>query len=99
MIALTESGFTARSISKYRPRCPIFAVTATPDVVARLSMNWGVTALLFEGERSDEAMLRFALARGRALGCLASGDVVVATVGIDRKTGSTDTIRVLRVTD
>ena len=27
IVALTESGFTARSISKYRPRCPILGVT------------------------------------------------------------------------
>jgi len=97
MIALSETGFTARSISKYRPQCPILAVTVSEPVVRRLSMNWGVTGVLFEGERSDEAMLAFALARGRALGCIAAGDVVVATAGIGRKTGSTDTIRVLTV--
>ena len=42
-------------------------------------------------------LLAFALARGRELGCIAAGDVVVATAGIDRKTGSTDSIRVLTV--
>jgi pyruvate kinase len=97
VVVLSETGFTARSISKYRPRCPILAVTVSAAVVRRLSMNWGVTAVLFEGERSDEAMLSFALARGRGLGCIAGGDVVIATAGVDRKTGSTDSIRVLSV--
>jgi pyruvate kinase len=95
MITLTESGFTTRSISKYRPPCPILAVTTWPDVVSRLSMNWGVTAMRFEGERSDDAMIQFAVERGRELGCLQAGDVVVVTTGIDRTTGSTDTIRVI----
>ena len=95
MITLTESGFTSRSISKYRPPCPILAVTNWPEVVTRLSMNWGVTAMRFEGERSDDAMIEFAVQRGRELGCLHGGDVVVVTTGIDRTTGSTDTIRVI----
>jgi pyruvate kinase len=97
MIALTESGFTSRSISKYRPNCPILAVTAAPDVVRKLSMNWGVTGLLFEGTRSDEAMIAFAIQRGRELGCIQSGDVVVVTAGVHSETGSTNTIRVVTV--
>jgi len=40
-------------------------------------------------------MIEFAVQRGRELGCLQGGDVVVVTTGIDRTTGSTDTIRVI----
>lgn len=97
MIVLSETGFTARSISKYRPQRPILAVTVSSVVLQRLAMNWGVTAMLFEGEGTDDAMLDFAIRRGRELGCLAAGDSVVATMGIDRRRGSTDTIRVLQV--
>jgi len=99
IIALTETGFTARSISKYRPTCPILAVTVCPDVVRKLSMNWGVTAVLFEGERSDDAMIQYAIRHGCELGCVQPGDVVVVTAGIDRTSGSTSTIRVLTVDD
>jgi pyruvate kinase len=63
----------------------------------RLSLNWGVSAMLFEGDRSDDAMIEFAVRRGRELGCVGPGEVVVATAGIDRETGSTDTIRVIRL--
>jgi pyruvate kinase len=97
IIALTETGFTARSISKYRPTCPIFALTVWPDVVRKLSMNWGVTAVLFEGERSDSAMIQYAIHHGCELGCIQPGDVVVVTAGVDRTSGSTSTIRVLTV--
>jgi pyruvate kinase len=99
IITLTETGFTARSISKYRPTCPILAVTVWPDVVRKLSMNWGVTAVLFEGERSDDAMIQYAIHHGCELGCIQPGDVVVITAGIDRTSGSTSTIRVLTVED
>ena len=45
IISLTETGLTSRLISKYRPSCPIVAVTSSIEVVRRFSMNWGVHAL------------------------------------------------------
>jgi pyruvate kinase len=97
ILTLTESGFTSRSISKYRPDCPIIAITGSRDVVRKLAMNWGVTALHFEGERADEAMIRFGIERGREQGFIQRGDVVVATAGISREAGSTNMIRVITV--
>jgi pyruvate kinase len=97
IITLTESGFTSRSISKYRPDCPILAVTASERVVRKLALNWGVTAVLFQGERSDEAMIDYGIRRGRELGCIERGDVVVATAGVNRRSGSTNLIRVVTV--
>ena len=99
IVTLTETGFTSRSISKYRPDCPILAITVSPDVVRKLAMNWGVTAMLYEGERGDEEMIRFAVNRGRDLGYIRPGDVVVATAGIDQEPGSTNAIRVITVED
>jgi len=95
VITLTESGFTSRAISKYRPDCPILAVTASQRVMRKLALNWGVTAVLFEGERSDEAMIAHGIRRGRELGCIERGDVVVATAGVNRRSGSTNLIRVV----
>jgi pyruvate kinase len=97
IVTLTESGFTSRSISKYRPRCPILAVSASARVVRRLSLNWGVTAVLFEGERSDETMVQCGVRRGLELGYLRHGDVVVVTEGVSRRTGTTNMIRVMTV--
>jgi len=98
IVTLTETGFTSRSISKFRPRCPILAITVSTDVVRKLSMNWGVTGLYF-GERSDDEMLRFAIRRGKELGFFQAGDIVVVTHGVDRAAGSTSMIRVLTVED
>jgi len=97
ILTLTESGFTSRSISKYRPRCPILAITSAPDVVRRLAMNWGVTALLHEGEASDEERVRFGVAWARAQGVVVPGDLVVATGGASGLTGSTNTLRIVTV--
>jgi pyruvate kinase len=99
VITLTETGFTARAMSKYRPACPILAVSVSPAVRRKLSMNWGITAILFEGERSDEAMVRFAIHHGREIGCINVGDDVVVTAGISQTAGSTSSIQVLTVED
>jgi pyruvate kinase len=99
IIALTESGFTARSISKYRPKSPILAVTPSPSVLRRLSMNWGVMPILYEGKEGevDEARIAFTVKRAHAQGYVREGDVVVVTAGRSQKTGGTDMIQVLRV--
>ena len=103
IITLTESGFTSRSISKFRPRCPILAVSASERVVRKLALNWGVTAILYhrdggaEGERNDEDMIRFGIRRALQQGYVQPGDVVVATAGISRRSGSTNLIRVVEV--
>jgi len=99
IVTLTESGFTSRAISKYRPSCPILAVSSAERVVRRLALNWGVTALRYDGERNDDAMLAFAARRGRELGYLERGDLLVATAGVSRRTGSTNMIRVLTADD
>ena len=97
IVTLTETGFTSRSISKFRPRCPILAITASADVVRKLSMNWGVTGIHFDGQASDDEMLSFAVRRGVELGYIDPGDIIVATHGVDRESGSTSMIRVLNV--
>ena len=97
IIALTETGFTARLISKYRPRSPILAVTSSHPVVQRLAMNWGVLGMLYDGGGDDEDRIDFALENARALGYVRSDDLVIMTAGNTRQAGSTDLIRVLQV--
>jgi pyruvate kinase len=97
ILTLTESGFTSRSISKYRPACPILAVTVDPNVVRRLAMNWGVTAMLCERAPSDENKIAFGVTRAREWGVVVPGDLVVATAGTSSEAGSTNLIRIVTV--
>ena len=101
IIALTESGRTARFISKYRPRCPIIGVSSWPHVVRAFAMNWGVNGVLYESEAAegdrDDHMIDFAMRRAVELGIAGRGDLCVVTAGKSRQTGSTNLIQVVNV--
>lgn len=97
ILTLTESGYTSRMISKYRPPCPILAITRSEHVERRLCMNWGITAVRYEGEDDDEARIAFAIDWARGSGWVVPGDVVIVTAGLSKQSGSTDMIRVTTV--
>jgi pyruvate kinase len=97
IICLTESGRTARRISKYRPASAILAVAMDERVVRRLAMNWGVMPMYYQGEKLDTARVEFAIERAKKDGILRRGDVVVATGSSKREGASTDQIRVVTV--
>ncbi len=95
IISLTESGFTSRLVSKYRPDCPILAITSSQRVARKLSMNWGVIPLLYGGEASDDARIEFAISKIKQLTNTKVGDTLIVTAGHYQHTGGTDLIRVI----
>lgn len=97
IIALTDTGFTARCISKFRPKSTILAVTGSQEVRRRLALNWGVMPILYEGHSDDDHRIEFALQKAWQVGQLRTGDVVVATAGRSQMTGGTDMIQVRQV--
>ena len=97
IISLTETGFTSRLISKYRPETPILAITSSMMVARKLSMNWGVIPILYNGEPSDRERLAFAIEQAKARGYLKKGDIAVSTSGHTQHSGGTDLIRVVTV--
>ncbi len=97
IVTLTESGFTSRQISKYRPGCPIVAVTPSNHVVRRLTLAWGVVATLYRGPAQDEKKLEAGIAWARAEGLVEQDDIVVVTAGSRPGTGGTNLIRVVTV--
>lgn len=99
IISLTETGFTSRLISKYRPGIPILALTSSAMVARKLAMNWGVIPILYDGEPSDRRRLAYCVRRARELGYLKLGDIVVSTSGHHQQAGGTDLIRVVTLAD
>ena len=97
IFSLTETGFTARLVSKHRPRCPILAITGSAAVTRRLCMNWGVLPIQYAGELTDEEKVAIGIERAKALGYLHSGDTVVATAGQTERAGGTNVLRVIEL--
>jgi len=95
IVSLTESGFTSRLISKHRPDCPILAITSSALVARKLSMNWGVVPVLYQGEPSDDARIAFAISVIRKLAYADTGDTLIITAGHHQLAGGTDMIRVV----
>ena len=79
IIAFTQSGFTGRLISKYRPGVPIVAVTGSEQVARRMSLYWGVVPQVVEQPGSTDEMREKVEAAAAQLGIVAPGDSVVVT--------------------
>ena len=58
LVAFTRTGFTARLVSKFRPKVPIIAFTPDHAVMARLPLYWGVTPKYMKPLTSTDQMLR-----------------------------------------
>lgn len=82
IITPTESGRTARMISKYRPKAPIVAVTSTPSVLRRLSLVWGVYPQMSIFAETTDEMLDIAVQESLNSGIVKHGDLVVITAGV-----------------
>ncbi len=99
IFALTSSGLTARSISRFRPEMPIIALTPNSKVYHQLGFNWGVIPV--DPSLSDN--VREALARTSSFALsahlLKPGDLVVVTAGSPFGiTGTTNMMLVERIT-
>lgn len=89
----TESGTTARLISKYRPQCPIHAFAASAPVCARLNLLWGVLPALSEVETQLEGMVAKAETLLQARNAVSRGDIIAIVAGTRSTSGSTNFMR------
>mgnify|MGYP003318221899 CR=1 FL=1 len=78
----TTTGYSAASISRFRPGCDIVALTPNYDVYFKLGMFWGVTPLLDKMYYDTDELLKSARERALQAKCVESGDVVIQTAGI-----------------
>lgn len=95
IITSTQSGFTARMVSKYKPKAPIIAVTTDEKVLRRLSLIWGVFAVLGPDADTTDEMFENAVKGGMSTGFLNLGDTVVITAGVPvGRAGTTNLIKI-----
>ncbi|MNW48423.1 Pyruvate kinase [compost metagenome] len=98
IVTSTETGYTARMVSKYRPKAPIIAVTTVDQTLRRLALNWGVTPVKGTLATSTDEMFDYAMKGGLDSGLVKEGDLVVITAGIPLgRSGSTNLIKIGQV--
>ncbi|CAJ1365288.1 unnamed protein product, partial [Effrenium voratum] len=81
IVALTETGATAKLISKYRPLCPILAITASPNTQRHLLANRGVIPILTATFLGTDSVITKAINKAKETGVVKTGDSVVAVHG------------------
>lgn len=95
----TETGNTARMISKYRPKVPIYAFTHVTSVVNRLNLYWGVHPVRCRQARSAEQMVAMAEQDLVRRNLLKPKDVLGVVAGTRQASGSTNLMRLHVVTE
>ncbi|MCI6872286.1 pyruvate kinase [Streptococcus hyointestinalis] len=97
VVALTESGNTARLISKYRPDTDILAVTFDELTQRSLMLNWGVIPVVTDKPASTDDMFEVAERVALQSGLVQSGDNIVIVAGVPVGSGGTNTMRIRTV--
>ncbi len=89
----TESGQTARQLSKYHPAAPIFALSPVQITINRLSLLWGTTPILCPKINSTEALVDCAESLLEQNGYVRPREVIAIVAGTRTKSGSTNFMR------
>jgi len=89
----TESGQTARQLSKYHPSAPIFALSPVEVTINRLNLLWGTTPIRCPKVNSTEAMVDCAESLLEQNGYVRPREVIAIVAGTRTKSGSTNFLR------
>jgi pyruvate kinase len=100
IVSATRSGFTARMVAKYRPACPIIAVTPDEAVARKLRLVYGVVPVIKPEAMETDALIERAVEGALESGLVKNGDLIVITAGVPVGVqGSTNLIKVHTVAD
>lgn len=95
IITATSSGFTARMISRLRPKATIVAACTKNHVRRKLSIFWGVETIYLGSHSTIEEIFDKSLEQARELNYVKNGDMIVFTAGVPvGVSGATNLMRV-----
>ncbi len=97
VIALTESGNTARVISRLKPTTPILALTSNEKTRRSLALSYGVYAEMIERSEKTSETIANAIEIAKAKGLVVTGDEVAVSAGSINEEGKTDYMRIVTV--
>ncbi len=98
IIACTNSGTTARAISRFRPVMPLLGVTPSLRTARQLSVAWGITPVLANQHGTTNDIVWFAVIAAVESGVVKKGDIVAVLVGSPEESSpTTDVLRLVRI--
>jgi len=98
IVAFTQSGSTARRVSKYRPRVPILAITPSDFVSGRLLLHWGVYPFQIGPVSTVDELFSSGARLAKETGLSKPGDLIVITGGVPiGVTGVTNLLKVEKI--
>jgi len=98
IIACTNTGATARAISRFRPTVPVVAATPSLRTARQLSVAWGITPMLVETHATTDDIVWFAVKEAAERGFVKTDDVVAVLAGApDEPVPTTDVLRLVRI--
>ena len=95
IVTVSESGNTARLLSKYRPAPPIIACVMNEQVQRQLAISWGITPLMMPLAHSTDELIEMSTALAKENGYLHDGELAVVTAGVPvGVSGTTNMIKI-----
>ena len=95
IVAVSKSGKTVGSISKYRPSVPIIGCSTEERVCRQLNLCWGVVPILMEEEDTADELFDHAVEKAEQKGLIRRGELAVITAGVPLgMSGTTNMIKV-----
>ena len=96
IVVFTQGGTTARRLSKYRPSCPIYAVTFSKSTQSKLALYWGVHPMYsqVQNEMTNDDELASAVAKAQGL---KPGQLIIISAGYPTGEGSANMMKIVEV--
>ncbi|XP_068899376.1 pyruvate kinase-like isoform X2 [Tenebrio molitor] len=104
IVVVTASVKSAQLLTKYRPKCPVIAVTRNAQKARQAHLYRGILPLQYKVERATEWVkdlnlrVYYGINFGRKKGFIRPGDPVVVMTGSKQKSGFADKMKILYVT-
>ena len=97
IITPTETGYTTKVVSKYRPKAAIVAYTPSEKALRQLNLRWGVYPVLGSMWSDADEMLSNATAAAVKEGYVQRGDMTIITSGVKAGKGNSSSVRVYNI--
>jgi len=97
IVAISESGYTARKAAKFRPGVPVIAATPSDAVRRQLAVSWGIDARYASYATDVDGIIETAVESSVAAGVAESGDTILILAGMMSELPETDLANTLKV--